>query len=146
MAVSFLVSTLLMGLFLVAVVAFVGYAERREVERPGSSARTGAVLLSWVRASPMAWIAGFLLLVLAVGGTTLLFVGGLLPDPSAGTTQLAGLVLAGLLALALLVYLVWGAYSTARARGYPRSGAAAVGVWMFGLLFVAVITAQLLTG
>lgn len=145
MAVSFLVSTLLMGLFLVAVVAFVGYAERREVERPASSTRPGAVL-SWMRESPMAWIAGFLLLVLAVGGTTLLFVGGLLPDLSAGATQLAGLALAGLLALALLVYFVWGAYSTARARGYPRSGAVAVGVWMFGLLFVAVIAAQLLTG
>lgn len=143
MAVSFLVSTLLMGLFLVAVVAFVGYAERRETERPESALRPGA-LLSWVRESPMAWLVGFLLLVVGIGGSTLLFVGGLLPNPSPEQTQLAGLALAGLIALSLVVYLVWGAYSTARSRGYPRSGAAAVGVWMSGLLFVVAIAVQLL--
>jgi hypothetical protein len=143
MAVSFLASTLLMGLFLVAVVAFVGYAERRDAERPGSSMRPGAVL-SWVRGSTMAWIVGFLVLVVAVGGSTVLFVGGLLPNPSAQVTQTAGLALGGLVALSLLVYFVWGGYSTARARGYPRSGAAAVGIWVFGMLFVTAIVAQLL--
>jgi cbb3-type cytochrome oxidase subunit 3 len=145
--VSYLASTILMGLFLVAVVALVRFSDRREYEAPssreGGLARRAA---TWVVESPMAWILGFLLLVFVAGGTSVLYVGGILPSPSAATTQLAGTALAAVFALVLVGYLVWGAYATARSRGYQRSGAVAVGAWVVGLLFVVAIAAQLLMG
>lgn len=142
--VSYIVSTILMGLFLVAVVALVRISERREYEAPSS--REGGGLATWLTESPMAWILGFFLLVFVTGGASVLYVGGMLPSGSGATAQLAGAALAAVVALVLVGYLVWGAYATARSHGYVRSGAVAVGAWMVGLLFVVVIAAQLLLG
>lgn len=140
--VSYIASTILMGLFLVAVVALVRVSERREYEGP-SSERDGG-LATWLTESPMAWILGFFLLVFVTGGASVLYVGGMLP--SEATTQLAGGALAAVVALVLVGYFVWGAYTMARSHGYQRSGAVAVGAWMVGLLFVVAIAAQLLMG
>jgi len=142
--VSYLVSTLLMGSFLVAVVAFVRFSERREYETPSSEREGG--LVQRFTGSPTIWSLGFFLLVFVAGGASVLYVGGMLPSPSGTATRAAGLALATVFALVLVGYLVWGAYTTARSRGYQRSGAVAVGAWVIALLFVVAISAQLLMG
>lgn len=138
---SYLVSTALMGLFLVAVVAFVRFSERREYVRSHESP-DGPGVASRLQNSIGAWIAAFLLLALGVGGGAVLFVSGDLP---AGVARAGGVLLGVVLAASLAAYLGWGGYYIARGRGLGNAQAAAVGAWLLGLLFVAAIAVQLAT-
>lgn len=141
---SYLVSALVMGLFLVAVVAFVRRSERDAVRPERETRSTPESLLDRTRESTSAWIAGFLVLVLVAGGLSVAYVGGLSPVPTS-LARTAGLVLAAVLGAALAAYLGWGGYHVARSRGFGDAQAAAVGAWMLGLLFVVAIAARLLT-
>lgn len=136
---SYLISTVLMGLFLVAVVGFVRFSERREYahETPASPG-----LAARLRGSVGTWIVGFLLLAAVAGGGAVLFVR---TDIAAGTAQAAGAAFAAVIAVSLVAYLGWGGYYVARGRGLGNAQAAAVGAWLLGLLFVAAIAVRLLT-
>lgn len=136
---SYLVSTALMGLFLVAVVAFVRISERREYVR-SSEVSSAPDLASRLQNSVGVWIAVFLLLTFAVGGGAVLYVRGDLP---AGAAQAGGAALAAVLAVSLVAYFGWGGYYIARSRGLGNAQAVAAGAWLLGMLFVAVIAVQL---
>lgn len=138
---SYLVSTVLMGLFLVAVVAFVRFSENREHTRQREPA-DGPSLASRLQNSPGVWIVTFLLLAFVAGGGAVLFVSGGLP---AGTAQAAGIALGAVVATSLVAYFGWGGYYIARGRGLGNAQAAAVGAWLLGMLFVAAIAVRLVT-
>lgn len=141
---GYLASTLLMGLFLVAVVAFLRLAERREyspsLTGPESS---GSEALREAFRSPVAWIVVFLAITFATGLAAVAYVGGLVPA-EVGTA--AGPVLAAVVAVLVGGYLLWGVYSTARARGLQNAAAVMVSAWALGLLLVTAIAVHLLTG
>lgn len=138
---SYLVSTVLMGLFLIGVVAYVRASERREYEGPREAAPSEG-LASRARNSVRLWIVTFLLLAFVAGGGAVLFVSGAL---SPGLAQAGGVALAVVVAASLVAYLGWGGYYIARGHGMGNAQAAAVGVWLLGLLFVALIAIRLVT-
>lgn len=143
---GYLASTLLMGLFLVAVVAFLRLAERREYSPSLSGGESSpAATLRRTTDSPTTWIVVFLLATFGVGLASVAYVGGLVPAESA-VVDVAGPVLGVVVAVLVGGYLLWGAYSTARARGYQNAAAVMVSSWVLGLLFVMAIAAYLLTG
>ncbi|MFB6143631.1 MAG: hypothetical protein ABEJ30_09860 [Halorientalis sp.] len=55
-----------------------------------------------------------------------------------------GLLLVGVLAGAVLLYLHWGVYAAVRHRGLHRPAALAATAWAAGSLFLAVVTLRLL--
>lgn len=140
---GYLASTLLMGLFLVAVVAFLRLGDRREYSQTLSRGDSGLVAaLRGATRSETAWIVAFLVVSFAAGLAAVAYVGGLFPAGAAA----AGPVLAVVVALLVGGYLLWGAYTTARSRGYQSAAAVMVSTWVLGLLFVTAIAAYLLTG
>ncbi|MFB6157078.1 MAG: hypothetical protein ABEJ34_04475 [Haloferacaceae archaeon] len=87
--------------------------------------------------SPAVWTLGFVAACVGFAGAALAFV-GVLSLPS-GTRAAAGAGLVGGTALALVFYLFYGTFASARGRGLANSYAAALGSWAVGLLFVVVI-------
>lgn len=144
--IGYLASTILMGLFLVAVVAFLRLTERRQYTPTLAGPRGGPVaVLRGTAQSEMAWIVGFLLATFVVGLASVIYVGGLVPENS-GLVATAGRALGTILAVLLGGYLLWGAYSMARGHGYQHAAAVMVSAWMVGLLFVAAIVGYLFLG
>lgn len=134
-----LVSALLMGTFLVAVVAALargrrwrGYAPTTGEGRDLQSTLVGAT------ESPLAWVLAFVVLALGFGGGAVLFV-----TSSAAVRGTIGLAM-GLAFLAITAgYLLYGVYRSLRSRGRPSSEAAAAGAGVLGLLFVAAVALNL---
>lgn len=141
MAATTLVSTLLMGLVLLVIVAVVLRLRNWRRESPG---RRGSHR-NWVNRvvqSPNAWGLGFVVVVVAITGGALIFVGGL---SVAGVDQQAigtGLIAAFGILIGILFF--GGIYSAARARGVARSLAIAVGTGVLGLLFIGGIAVRLI--
>lgn len=141
MARSFLWSTVLMGLFIVAVVAYLRAENYREYSS-GSEGGGPGQLAEDLAGSPVVWMLTFLGLLAVFGGGSLAYVGGLaLGDPAVW-----GLVLAGFAALTVCAYVLVGSYWSARSRGKPSSLAVAEGAAFIGLLAIFAVAAKLFVG
>ena len=141
--IGFIVSTVVMGLFVLGVAAALarGRSWRRHAAMPtAGSFGVGThekSAVSRAAESPAAWMAGFLLLVVAVGGGALLYVSGMgLPE---GSQAAVGLALAAVAALVVGFFYLHGLYRSAKGWGLPTSGAVAVSAWGLGALLVAVV-------
>lgn len=153
-AINYLFSTVLMGLSLLAIGWTLTRLRTWQRYSPsaaaaggggyafGSPAAAESLLVRTMR-SPTAWIVGFVLLALGVGGGTLVFVAGSTFPAEAVST--AGLALGALAAVLLVGYLVVGIYRSAKGRGLGSSQAAVLSAWAFGLLVLAVVALKLLT-
>lgn len=144
MAAITLVSTLLMGLILLVIVAAVAGSRNWRREAPETPGERGASFAARAARDPDTWGLVFVVIVLAITAGAIVFVGGF-SIPGADQ-QTVGLLLGAVFGTLLAVLLLGGIYTTARARGAGRSLAVAVGAGLLGLLFVAAIAAQLLLG
>ncbi|PSQ25884.1 hypothetical protein BRD03_12445 [Halobacteriales archaeon QS_9_68_17] len=142
-------STVITGLFLVAVIAATVVSSRRAASdggrRPRTEAETtgrsehyvpGERLLARLRGEMAAWVAGFLLLAVGFGGGAVLAVGD--------APSLDGVVLALLVAL-LGAYLLAGVYLLGRQRGHSTALAVAESATAFGVALIAAVVFQLVT-
>ncbi len=136
---SAFLSTLAMGLFLLVIVVTVSLAgQRREFDRP--SLPTEESPLS-VLSGPVGWTVGFLLvaLVLGLGAVVAVSDGGFIPGVGG---ELQPLVLGGLSGV-LGLYVLFGTYYAARARGAPSALAAGLSASIVGFVVLGVITLRL---
>ena len=140
-------STVITGLFLVAVIAATVVSSRRAASdggrRPGTEPATersehyvpGERIVARVRGELAAWIAGFLLLAVGFGGAAVLALG----DPA---------LLGGIPALfvtLLALYLLAGVYLLGRQRGHSTALAVAESATAFGVVLIAAVLFQLVT-
>lgn len=140
MAISNLVSTLLMGVFLVAVLVFIHRIDRRAYAPPREvSGSRLAGLVTGIRDSQVTWILVFLAVTFLAGAVAVIGAGGA-AMVSIGSPVL---VFAALLGIMLVVYVLWGAYLMAKSHGIGNAGAVAVSAWLAGLLFAVAIVAKL---
>lgn len=152
--ITYLTSTFLMGLFLLAI--FVAIVRLRGVgwASPASSGRAAelpertenvparSTATDTVSSeTPMGWVIGFLLLVLVAGGGAVMFIGGT-QLPTVGT-QMAGVGLAVIIGGLVCGYFVSGLYLSLRSHGRHSAEAVGVTLWLLGLLGVLVIAAKL---
>lgn len=156
---TYLPSTLLMGLFLIAIlIALVrirsGRASTESDTRstaselpstttsdvPARSQSTDAVSSE----TPTSWVLGFVLLVLAAVAGAILFINDYsLPGIGAQlVVVLLVLVVGGL----LCGYLFSGVYISLRSHGRKSAEATGVALWLLGLVGIGVIAAKLLFG
>lgn len=142
MAISNLVSTLLMGVFLVAVVVFIHRIDRRAYtpQREAAGSRVSAVVTG-IRDSPTTWILVFLAVTFLAAAVAVIGAAG---GVSIVSVDSPVLVFAGLLGILLIVYVLWGAYLTAKSHGIGNAGAVAISAWVAGLLFAVTIVAKLM--
>jgi hypothetical protein len=153
---NYLPSTLLMGLFLLAI--FVALArirssgststasgeQNRASDLPNITsdvpARTGSTD-TVSSETPIAWVVGFIFLVFAAGAGAILFIGDY-SLPSIGA-QVVGILIAGVIGGLVCGYLFSGVYISLRGHGRKSAEATAVAFWLLGLLGVAVIALKL---
>lgn len=149
-SVSYMFSTLLMGLLVVGVaVALVRLGNRRQ--RPaaagGGDGRTddgtdtlgryGSAIGRMAR-NPGTWYVVFFLLVFGFVGGALALVTS---PPEIGGAVFLALGLA--FAAALCAFLAWGVYQSSRYRGLKSAQAAMVGAWVLGSLLIVAIVVKL---
>jgi hypothetical protein len=158
--INYLPSTLLMGLFLIAILVSLVRIRSGGETSTASGERSMASDLPSTTASdvparsqssdtvssetPTEWVLGFILLVLAAGGGAILFIGDY-SLPSVGT-QVAVILLVLVLGGLFCGYLFSGVYISLRSHGRKSAEATAVALWLLGLLGVGVIAAKLLFG
>lgn len=144
---AYLTSALVTGAALLAVWAFVARMENWRSYDPatGGAASGGprdadsAVRGADSSESVGAWVAGFLGMVAVAGGGAVLLV-----SDAALTAGLGSWVaLAAVFGVLLGAFLLWGTYSSARHRGLPSAHAALLSAWLFGVLFVVGVAANL---
>ena len=135
---TLLASSVVLGLFVVAIVVAVARWRSRGYAYDGGTA-TEETPLERAMSSETVWIAGFLgLVAVALAGAVYYVSDWTFPVPGG-----AGLWLAGLLGTIVLSYLFWGVYHSSRYKGLHRPAALAVTAWMVGLAVVVLITLQL---
>jgi len=143
-----LMSTALMGLLVVATfvaVAQIG-AKRVAPGREGSGDAYAAITdsLRDISRKPVVWAVAFVGITVGVGATAVLAVGEFgLPEGLSGTLLSVTYAAVGLL---LTSFVFLGAYFGARGRGLGNAHGVAAGSFAAGLVFLALITAQLLIG
>ncbi|WP_276270561.1 hypothetical protein [Haloarcula litorea] len=141
MATSYLVSTALMGLVGFAILGWVARSRGWYDYTPsaGGWVPTGAVQRRdelWD--DPAVLGLGFALLVVGFVGLTFAYISA--PAAQRATMGLS-VALAG--GIALVSYLLFGVYSSAKRRGHPSSLAAAESATVAATLFLVAIVAQL---
>jgi len=143
--VTFLVSTALMAIAVVAIAAASsrwGASRRYEVRLGASAAASGgaagAVSRRLAAASTSVWTAGFLALVVLATAGVAVFLG----EPSTRATL--GPPIAVAFGTVAFVYLVGGVYHGVRLRGRARSEAVAIAAWTVGLVFLVAMALNLL--
>lgn len=147
-----LASTVLMGVFLVAVLGVVARlrASRGETTRSAAVPQTADTPRSTTEngpgasssATPIRWVIGFLGLVVVAGGGAVVFIAG---NALSGIgPQTAGAALVVVLGGLLCSYLFSGVYLSLRSHGRKSAEATGVALWLLGLLVVGVIAARLL--
>lgn len=137
---TYLTSTLVTGLLLIAVWFFVGRVEdwrRRDADVTAPRSEPAARLTE----SPAVWTAGFLLLVVVVGGGAVALVSG-----TVSVSASSWVVVAGAFGALLACYLVWGVRGTVRYRGYGNAFATLAAAWTAGLLLVTAVAISLVMG
>lgn len=146
--VTLTISTVVMGLFLVAVAGATivgsrraasggGRRPSREAEPPGGHGDLtlpGERLLTRLRGELAAWIAGFVLLTVGVAAAAVFALG----DPAA-----LGDALPALFVAMLTLYLLAGVYLLGRQRGHSSALAVAESATAFGALLVVGVVVKL---
>lgn len=141
-------STVVTGLFLLAVAGATIVGSRRAAGDAGRPASEGAGgrdahyvpgerVVSRLRTDVTAWIAGFVVATVGVAAAAILSLG----DP--GTL---GDALPALFVAMLVLYAVAGVYLMGRQRGHSSALAVAEGAAAFGGLLVAGVVVKLVTG
>lgn len=138
----YLLSTLVTGAVVVAVVLGISRLRQWSRYRPGPDRRersggwsaAGSRTLSGLAADQRAWEVAFLVLAIGFGAGAVLAVSGAAVD---------GLVLVGLVFLLVSVYLFSGVYLASRSRGRPSARAVAETVGVFALLFLVAVVVRL---
>lgn len=143
-----LMSTALMGLLVVATfVAVAQIGAKRTApgrEESGDAYSALAESLRDVSREPVVWAVAFVGITLGVGGVALLAVGDFgLPEGVSGTLLSVAYAAVGLL---LTGFVFLGAYFGARGRGLGNAHGVAAGSFAAGLVFLVLITVQLLIG
>lgn len=148
-AVSPVVSTVVMGVLLVAIVLAIARrgsprgaqiaSNRRFLPSGSAESPRGAGALVRATGSPTVWVAVFFLLVFGIGAGTLLAIGGFGVEVPASVAM----AVAGLFVAVLGVYLAVGIYYAARGRGHPDSMAVAESVGTLALVIMAAIALRL---
>lgn len=147
--VSILASSVVMALLLAAVVWTIVRSGRPRAYSPGvdEPRRSGFDVVndqySRLASSQQVWVVGFLAVVFAVGGTAVAYLGGWEASPA--MVSMGGLVLATVFGVLLAGFLFVAVYRVTRTKGLYGPMAVAVGLWVFGLLFVLAVSIQLLT-
>ncbi|WP_254537711.1 hypothetical protein [Halomarina litorea] len=147
--VSILASSVLMALLLVAVVWTIVRSGRPRAYSPGTDKPRGSGFdvvndqYARLASSQRVWVVGFLAVVLAAGGTAVAYLGGWEASPA--MVSMGGIALAVLFGVLLAGFLFVAVYRVVRVKGLYRPMAAAVALWVFGLLFVLAVSIQLLT-
>lgn len=129
---TLLASTAVMGVLLIGTVLAVSRQDWKRVLPDGGQPANSGVSLD--TGNPAVWSVAFLLLVAATLGGTLLLVTDTIPVA----------VAAGIIALPIPMYIVWGAYDAARQRGLHQPAALAAAAWMAGMLFTVGVVLRLL--
>ena len=152
MAENTILFTLLSGLVLLVIVAFVlqlrswrrGEEELRRtstgIRRPASA----DVAVADAIKSPTTWTVGFLLLVLVAVAGAMAMVGAL-PVPES-VQPLVGTVLLILSAVVLGGFVFAGVYASVRSRGYGSAPAFGLGSLAVGLVAMTVVVVRLFFG
>jgi hypothetical protein len=140
---TYVASTLLMGLFLASVaVALARLGDRRVAPLPAGGAAgassSGYGTLGALARRQSVWVVAFLLFATGVVAGVVLYLQG-----DAAAAGDAGFGLAAAAALALVGFLASGTYLTVRSRGRSTAEAIAVGLWALGLLLIAVVALNL---
>lgn len=138
MATSIMVSTLVMGGFLLAVV--VGIMRLREW-RQGRPREKRSMLETAADTSQRedVWLWTYVLLAVLMAGVTYAYVGAISPTAQ----QVALVVGGGTFGLALLAFFCYGMYQAVRARGRASAQAVGVSVTLLGFLFVLAVAGKL---
>lgn len=136
---GYIASTVVMGALLVLVFLFTEGRERRA--SPAAADRDSESSVLALANSPSGWFAAFIGFGVVLAGATAVYVGAFGLTSSGG----AGLALGIVFALLFAGYALLGTYSSARASGFGRSQAAAMGVWAVGLLILVAVAVRLLT-
>lgn len=148
---SYLLSGLLMGAFLLLLVAGVTRMQRPRTSNRGRAPvgtaastprRSFEDRVTDAARSQTTWIAAFVLLVLGFGGGTVLVVSE--TGVPSGVRRAAWLVMGGLFLGLMTAFVFWGVYDSGRSRGLPSSLAAAIGFWSLGLLLVVAVVIKLM--
>jgi hypothetical protein len=140
MASPYLVSTVLMGVLLLAVALFVtGDGRWRRNARA-----TGSLTARSSSAGAESPLPSALFAVPAVGvaAGALAFAGGLAAGLSVQAS--AGYAVAAVAAAIIVSYLVWGVYGAMRSRGFGSAAATMMSAWAVGALLIAAIAVKLL--
>lgn len=134
----------------VLLVVFVAVS-RRARKADGSSDESGPggwrrlqAHLKTAADDPSVLAMGFLLLAVGMGLGVVAAVGDGFVEGV--PVDLLAVVLGATLSLVVVAYLFWGTYTASRRRGLGNAQAVGVGIGTLGLLFLAVIAAQLLFG
>ncbi|MFB9823147.1 hypothetical protein [Halobaculum roseum] len=140
---AYLVSTLVTGLVLVAVGAYVAraFAWRSWVRATGAGVGSddgSAPELPGETADPS-------VAPLAVGGVLVVAAGAGVGAAVVAETPALG-ALFGLFAGLLALYVTWGVYHICRSRGMTYAQAFGAGIWLLATVFLAGIVAKLLVG
>ena len=145
MATAYLASTALMGVFVVAVLVWIGrvrgwYRYSPAVTSVGWSPGVDrGNSLDRLVTQPVVWILSFFLLVIGFAVGVVASISG-----PASTQSMAGMAVALGGGALLIGYLLYGVYFAAKQRGHPRSLAVAESMTVGGVLFLIAVTAQLL--
>jgi len=134
----YMASAAVTTLFVLAVVVGVARSGSRRGYDPVGPTTT-ARRLREAAGEPVVWMASFLLLVLAFGGGTVLYV-------SEVTVPGRALLAPALMAAAIAVFagaMFLGVYQSARSRGGSAAQGVAEGSFLVGLLGIVVIAAKL---
>ena len=144
MSTGYLASTALMGVLVIAVVAWMVRGRRWYQYSPGAS--TSGWSPAGDRESrfeyadrPLAWVAAFAVLVVGLLVGVVASISG-----PVETQSIAGLAVAVVGGAGLCGYLLFGVYLSATRRGHPRSLAVAESATVAGVLFLIAISFQLL--
>lgn len=139
---GYVLSGILMGVFLLVVGFAFAWLLPWERYTPDVETATGA-LTKAVR-SPASWMAAFVVLVIVFGGGAIMFVSGQgIPE---GAQQTVGMALAGLFGILVVAFGFWGLYAASRSRGAKSAQALGTSFFVFGLIFMTVVTIKLLIG
>lgn len=143
-ALSYLVSTLVMGVVLLGVWLVVARARHWEHYTLPATVSADAEGSRVTRAAqtPTTWIVGFLLVTFLAGGATILLVS----DVGASLALGPVVVVSAIFAVMLIGYLLWGVYHSVRVRGLGSAQAALAGVWTLGMLFLGAVVVTLVMG
>ncbi|MFB6223818.1 MAG: hypothetical protein ABEH86_09140 [Haloarcula sp.] len=145
MTTAYLVSSALMAVFAIAVVAWMvrGYGWYQYSPRASASSWSPAVdresRVKTIPDQPMVWVAAFALLVVGLLVGVVASISG-----PVETQAIAGLVVAAVGGAILCGYLLYGVYLSATRRGHPRSLAVAESATVAGVLFLIAVSLQLL--